>query len=512
MQMGWIHFLLLTTSLLIAASADAESTTILSVNAQGEAANGGSDRPAISSDGRFVAYQSSASDLVSGDTNNQNDIFLQELRTNTVTRISLGVNGTQSNSGSTSPAISQDGRHVAFESMATNLVANDTSGSQDIFVHDRMTATTVRVSVGANGVAANSHCLHPAISGDGRFVVYVSAANNLTGDDTNTVTDVFLHDRDPDQNSVFDENNGTTTRISPSGAAAAGSNSNFPSISRNGQYVAYSSFDATLVSSDSNSRQDIFVYTMQSGVTERVSIANGGQQGDGESTFTSLSDDGRYVAFISAATNLVSGDTNSSTDVFVRDRTVGTTVRASVSNSGAQSGSSSTNPVISGDGRYVSFAIESAALTAKLIGEEVAPVVLFDAVTAATGGGGGGGTSIPLVIYRRDLNQQKTVRVSSNNSGASANGTSTSLAISADGMVAAFASSAANLGCATDSNAASDVFVRDMNITTSALCGTPSGSNRAKSGGSGALLIWMIVVLLILHVFFRYLSLRFTRP
>lgn len=499
MHMEWVRPLLLTTSVLMAASAQGESTAILSVNAQGQAANGGSARPAISSDGRFVAYESSASDLVPGDTNSQTDIFLHELRTNTVTRVSVGANGTQSNGGSTSPAISQDGRYVAFESVATNLVANDTNSSQDIFVHDRITATTVRVSIASNGAAAATHCLHPVISGDGRFVVFVSAANNLSAGDSNTLIDVFLHDRDPDQNGLFDENSGSTVRITPSSSTASAGSSNFPSISRNGQYVAYSSFDSTLVSNDSNSRQDIFLYTVQSGVTERVSIANDGQQGDGESTFTSLSDDGRYVAFISAATNLVTDDTNSNTDVFVRDRTAGTTLRVSVSSTGAQSGSPSANPVISGDGRYVGFATESAVLAAK---EAVRPA-RFDAVTAATGGGGGGGPAIPWVIYRHDLASKKTVRISSNNSGTSANGTSTSLALPADGMVAAFASSAANLSCTVDANAASDVFLRDLNTATPALCGTPSGA--AKGGGGGMSRVWTIIALFMLAVFLRRL-------
>ena len=220
MCMEKIRSLLWSIGMLTTLSVGAESTTALSVNGQGGTADSISDRPVISADGRFVAYQSKAADLVPGDSNTENDIFLHELATNTVTRISLGINGTQSNGGSTSPSISQDGRYVAFESLASNLVANDTTGTngyQDIFIHDRTTAVTVRVSVSNNGAAADKHALHPAISGDGRFVVFVSAATNLVVGDTNTLIDVFLHDRDPDQDGVFDENNGATVRISPSG-------------------------------------------------------------------------------------------------------------------------------------------------------------------------------------------------------------------------------------------------------------------------------------------------------
>jgi len=505
MQAIWVRLLLLITSSLVAVSAAAESTTIISVNAQGQAANGFSDRPAISADGRFVAYESDALDLAAGDTNGRKDIFLYDLQTNAVTRVSVGANGAQSNNGSASPAISQDGRYVAFESQATNLVSNDTNISQDIFIHDRITATTVRVSVSSSGVEANGDCLHPAISGDGRFVVFVSAATNLAAGDTNTASDVFLHDRDPDQNGVFDENNGTTMRITSSGPSAVSStsSSNFPSISRNGQYAAFSSLDSTLVPGDVNGWQDIFVYNIQTGLIELVSVSSSGQQGDLESSYTSLSADGRYVAFISAATNLVSGDSNAKTDVFVHDRAAHTTVRASVSNTGAQSGGASTNPVISGDGRYVSFVTESSGLTAKLTTDEAITPRVFDAITAASGGGGGGGTTIPQVIYRRDLSLQKTVRVSSNNAGSSANGSSMSLAMATDGIVAAFASDATNLSTVTDSNAGRDVFVRDMNTSVTAAA--------TKSSGGGRLFIWTIAVLYVLYVFLRNRPLHFVR-
>lgn len=495
MQFKFIHPMLLTASMLAATAAYAESTAIISVNAQGQAANGISDRSAISPDGNWVAYQSSASDLVAGDTSNQSDIFLYDRSTTTTTRISLGLNGAQSDGLSSSPRLSQNGRFIAFESLATNLVVNDTGNVQDIFVYDRTSGNTVRVSISSTGAAANNHCLHPALSGDGRFVVFVSAATNLTTDDANSLSDVFLHDRDPDQNGVFDENYGSTIRITQSGSnGALAASSNFPAISRNGQYVAFSSSDSTLVPGDTNGLQDIFVYNIQTGVTERVSVSNSGQQSDGESIYTSLSDDGRYIAFISSATNLVSNDTNSKADVFVRDRVSGTTVRASVSSSGTQAGGSSTNPVISGDGRYVSFATESSALTARLVGEEVVVPVVFDAVTAATGGGGGG-TTIPQVIYRRDLVQQITARVSSNSSGTSANASSTSLAMSTDGMTVVFASDATNLSGTNDSNAQRDIFVRDM---------TSSAPISTKSGGGGAMLIWMTVALLILRLGMRY--------
>ncbi|MBI3774634.1 MAG: PD40 domain-containing protein [Gammaproteobacteria bacterium] len=497
--MGRFRPWLLIAGMLTGVSAAAESTAIVSINAQGQAANAISDYPAISADGNYIAFQSAASDLVSGDTNARTDIFLYDRRNSITTRVSIGVGGAETNGDSKAPAISQDGRYIAFESQATNLVTNDIGGWQDIFVYDRVTATTVRVSVSSSGVEANNHCLHAALSGDGRFVAFISAASTLTSDDANSLSDVFLHDRDPDQNGVFDENYGSTVRVSQSGTGMLANSSNFPSISRNGQYVAYSSSDATLVAGDTNNLQDIFIYHRPSGVTERVSVASNGQQSDGESTFTSVSEEGRYVAFISSATNLVSGDTNSKADVFVRDRMAGTTVRASMSNSGTQSGGASTNPVISGDGRYVSFATESAALTSRLAGEAALVPVIFDAITAATGGGGGGGTAIAQVMYRRDLNLQKTVRISSNSSGANANGSNASLSMSAEGMIAAFASEATNLSSVTDVNATRDVFVRDMNASPAAV---------ATKGGGGVVLLRSTLTLLLLYLLFRQRSLR----
>ncbi len=497
MRAGWIHVLVLGACTLVSASAAAESTVIVSVNTQGQVANASSDYPALSADGNFIAFHSLASDLVPGDNNSKSDIFLYDLRSNSVTRISVGVNGAESNGDSKSPAISQDGRYLAFESVASNLVANDTNGWQDIFVYDRNTASTVRVSVSSSGADSNNHCLHAAISGDGRFVVFVSAATSLSSDDSNSLSDVFLHDRDPDQNGVFDENYGSTVRISASGSSLLANSSNFPSISRNGQYVAYSSADATLVAGDTNGVSDIFVYSRQSGTTERVSVASNGQQSDGESMFTSLSEDGRYVAFISTASNLVSDDSNVKADVFVRDRVAATTLRASLSNSGAQAGGASTNPVISSDGRYVSFATEAAGLAAKRVSDAGVALPVFDAISAASGGSGGGGTSIPLVLYRRDLTQQKTVRVSSNSAGAYANGSSASLTMSADGMRVAFASEATNLSAVTDANAVRDIFLRDLNTPVAVA---------TKSGGGGAL-IWTSITLFLIYAFLRRRSL-----
>ncbi len=156
--------------------------------------NGGSLEPSISADGRFVAFQSVARDLVSGDTNNTTDVFVYDRQTGAVTRVSVSSGGTQGNDASYSAAISADGRYVAFRSAATTLEPGDTNNTDDIFVHDRQTGQTTRVSLDSavNRVMAGDT---PSISGDGRFVAFQSTATNLVTGDTNGVGDIFVRDR-----------------------------------------------------------------------------------------------------------------------------------------------------------------------------------------------------------------------------------------------------------------------------------------------------------------------------
>jgi Tol biopolymer transport system component len=171
-----------------------DTTERVSLGPGGVQGNEQSSGPAISADGRFVAFQSAASNLVPGDTNGAQDIFVRDRQTGTTRRVSVGPGGVQTNAEASSgvPAISADGRFVAFESDATNLVPGDTNGAIDVFVRDRQTGTTRRISVGPGGVQGNSDSGGPAISADGRFVAFVSNASNLVPGDSNARFDVFV--------------------------------------------------------------------------------------------------------------------------------------------------------------------------------------------------------------------------------------------------------------------------------------------------------------------------------
>lgn len=257
-------------------------------------------------------------------------------------RISAGV---PTNSNAFTPAISGNGRYLAFAT-AQALVDDDTDGFIDIYLYDRSTATLKRVSVATGGGQANGDSLRPDLSADGRYISFESGATNLVPGDTNGRSDVFRHDRVT----------GETVRVSvATGGGQASGLSTLAQISDDGNLVVFSSFGFELVASDANGAEDVFVRDVAAGTTTRVSVGATGSEGDLGSTQPAISGDGRFVAFTSAATNLVPGDSNAFSDVFVRDRVAGTTVRVSVSSTGGQANQSSSAASLSRDGRFVSF-------------------------------------------------------------------------------------------------------------------------------------------------------------
>jgi Tol biopolymer transport system component len=331
----------------------------VNVSTSGAQANADSYAPSLSADGRFVAFSSYASNLVSGDTNGNLDVFVRDRQLGTTERVSVGPAGVQGNGNSSTlgQAISADGRYVAFESAATNLVVGDTNGYTDVFVHDRQAGTTECASVPAAGGFGNSDSFGSTISADGRFVVFESGASNLVHGDTNGFMDVFVRDRQ----------SGTTERVSVDSAGGQGdgdSGDDGMPISSDGRFVAFASAATNLVAGDTNGASDVFVHDRSSGTTARVSVGPGGTQGSGGSgqTITSMSADGRFVAFTSSAANLVASDTNGSIDAFVHDRSSGATERASLSSSGAEPNADSTWVSISADGRFVAFQSDASNL------------------------------------------------------------------------------------------------------------------------------------------------------
>ena len=326
---------------------DTGITQRVSVASAGTQANDDAFTLALSADGRFVAFGSYATNLVVGDTNAKIDVFIRDRDTGTTERVSVTSLGVQADNESFSPAISSNGRYVAFRSDATNLVLIDTNNSSDIFVHDRLNGLTERVSVASDGTQANGDSISPAISSDGRFVAFSSKASNLVVDDTNNKVDIFLHDRQTD----------TTERIAGPAEFDTGSGILIvsPAISPDGGFLGIRSNANDLVAGDTNNSFDTFLVDSDTLVVERISVSSSEVEGNSDSSQPSISSNNRYAVFSSIATNLVLQDTNGSEDVFVRDRDLGQTRRVSFAFDGSEGDDDSFSAVISADGQFVAF-------------------------------------------------------------------------------------------------------------------------------------------------------------
>jgi len=419
-----VFFLMSLNILFLPVDSEARDIERVSVDNSGGEGDGGSIYPSISSDGRYVAFDSTATNLVAGDTNARGDVFVYDRVTDTIEMVSVDNSGVQGDDGSYNPSISSDGRYVAFTSYATNLVTGDTNTFSDVFAYDRVTNEIERVSVDNGGVEENGNSQDPSISSDGRYVAFESPATNLVIGDTNARNDVFVYDR------VTNE----IERVSVDNSAVQGDGSSYrPSISSDGRYVAFYSFAANLVAGDTNGRSDVFVYDRVTNEIERVSVDNSSVQGNNDSYNTRINSDGRYVAFHSEATNLVTGDTNTDSDVFVYDRDTNEIERVSVDNGGVEGNDDSEYPSISSDGRYVAFTSHATNL-----------------VTGDTN------TDSDVFVYDRDTDTIEMVSV--DNSGVQGDDVSEYPSISSDGRYVAFESNATNL-VAGDTNARDDVFV-----------------------------------------------------
>lgn len=429
-------------------------TTRVSVASDNTEGNGFSFLPVISADGRVVAFTSAATNLIPGDTNGASDVFVHDRQTGQTTRISISTGGAQGNGASQFPSLSPDGTVVGFSSAATNLVPGDTNGQPDAFVHDRRTGRTTRVSLSIGGAQGNQAVplifrAH-ALSTDGRVVAFASNATNLVTGDTNSASDIFVHERRLT----------TTTRVSTAtgGAQATGGASWEPSLSADGRFVAFSSYAATLVTGDTNSKSDVFIHDRQTGQTTRVSVASDGAQANDHSGSPSLSADGRYVAFYSSATNLVAGDTNGLGDIFVHDCQTGQTTRVSVASDGSQANDENSLFAISADGRYVAFTSAATNLVA-------------------------GDTNGAIDVFVHDRQTGQTTRISVASDGAQANGVSFFPAISADGRYIVFLSDATNL-VAGDANGVIDVFVHDRQTGQTTRVSVASDGSQANGASN----------------------------
>lgn len=431
-------------------------TIAVSVNRDGTATgNAPSLAPRISANGRFVAFESFASDLIAGDDNGAKDIFVRDLQTGATRLVTANSVGQPSRGGALFVylyGISADGRYALFTTEAQDLVENDKNDSADLFVRDMVAGKTILISVNTSGMASGNRTsltsggffnFTPAISADGRFVVFASYANDLVENDhvclgrcdgTNGLEDVFVRD-------LLNE---TTTLVSVNfkGDNSGAQSSHQPSMSADGRFIAFRSFATDLVTNDRTEQADIFVRDMQTGVTTMASVNlagnNGGTSGgSGVNAHNAIiSPDGRYVAFSSTAVDLATNKTSGlRMDVFVRDLEKGETVLASATMDG-----------VGGPGAFSSVAADFSADGRLLVFRSAAPDLAFNDFNHSDD------------IFARDLRMGKTMLVSRNRLGASAIGHSLTADISADGRVIAFDSDAPDIA-ATDANNLFDVFV-----------------------------------------------------
>ncbi|HLA12067.1 MAG TPA: CHRD domain-containing protein [Pyrinomonadaceae bacterium] len=470
-KMRWILPVLQAFALaLMASTALAQTTTLVSVNSSGTAtANGLSQVPVISADGRFVAFVSNATDLsTTPDNNNTSDVFVRDLQTNTSKLVTINSPGTATgNNISEAPVISADGRFVAFASRATDLVTSaDNNNNVDIFVRDLQTNTTKLVSVNSTGNATgNNSSSAPVISADGRFVVFESTATDLaTITDNNNMADIFVRDLQTGTTRVVSVNgsgNATGNSFSSLGTREAGAP---PVISTDGRFVLFESQSTDLVvTSDNNNDVDVFVRDLLANTTRLVSVNNSGTAtGNFRSAAQAINSDGHFVVFGSYSTDLViTSDNNQEIDVFVRDLQMNTTKLVSITSSGTATGNggSGRQVALSADGRFVAF--DSAAT---------------DLVTTSY-------NNNESETFLRDLQTNTTRLVSINSTGTGTGNHNSGLPVmSADGRFVAFASFATNLVTTPDNNDNIDIFVRDLQMNTTKLAsinssGTATGNN-----------------------------------
>jgi Tol biopolymer transport system component len=412
------------------------SLTLISSNAQRTAsANGSSTKPSISADGMVIAFQSTARDLVLNDTNPFSDVFVFDVKTQTLQLVSVERTGTTSGDrDSSDPVVSADGRYVAFTSSSRNLVDTPVGGNGDVFIRDLTTSTTRLVSINRDGNhGGNRESDIVGLSADGSVVLFRSQATDLVaGIDNNDEEDIFVRDMRSSVTSLVS--------INRSGDGTASMMSFDATISADGHKVAFVSHSNNIIPFDGNDNSDVFVRDLARATTTLVSVSTNGKDGGNRGSFRpALSADGNIVAFHSFATDLVTNDTNGTDfDIYVRDLRTQKTTLVTVNAVGTGSGNADTigSPQISADGRFVAYSSGASDLVSD----------------------DGNGSED---VFVRDLTAGRTIAVNATSAGRTGNGASFDFSLSSDGKHIAFLSGATDLGY-NDTNATDDVFVRDL--------------------------------------------------
>ncbi|MBV8878419.1 MAG: PD40 domain-containing protein [Planctomycetaceae bacterium] len=405
-------------------------TARVSLNSAGVPANLECIDPAVSADGRFLAFVSLATNLSPVPTNGVKQVYVRDLVLGVTEMVSVNNNGDAGTADSRRPTLSADGSLVAFQSDAPNLVPADFNGKRDVFLRKRNEGKTVRVSEADGGGDADDESLRPMISGNGQFVVFSSLATNLTSASTGG-QQIFRRDLTLDITELVS--------VSTTGGEAGG-DSDEPSISFDGSRVAFrSNADDLTLDPHTTGSLEVYVRDLSGATTVRISFALAlGTEPDGDSLTPAISGDGTRVAFVSRATNLVVSDINGPVqDIYVRDVAGGAILLASRHSSGPQGSKGSDRPVLSHDGRFLAFVSD-------------APNLVDDDINQLSD------------VFWRDLASGRTIRLSSSTGNAGGNlasGDQDFPALTGDGSVAYFGSDSTNL-IGQDINGIRDIYGR----------------------------------------------------
>lgn len=443
-------------------------TTRASVAKDGTQANGNSQQPVLTPDGRYIAFGSIATNLVPGvDTRGRYQAYVLDRGTGDIEIVSISNDGQAANEHVTSVDISDDGRYVVWHTMATNLVPETNLDKWQIYLHDRVADTTELISRAQDGTPANRLSLEPSISGDGRYVAFRSHAANLVAGTTINRSHIYLLDRETKEVKLVSRAHDGGEASGPPGSISTNSgDSAEPVITPDGRYIAYRSHATNIVEEPGGPGLDVFVYDDETGQTEQVSITAKGEAQDKGAWQPSISADGRYVTFTSASFNMVPTAGWDSFHVYVHDRETGDTERVSVSSDGVEGDGGGQSPAISGDGRYIAYMSYAFNLVPEVAQNPRPDIYLWDRVTGST----------ELITVAVD--------------GGPANSDSGGAYLNHDGSVVAYQSLSDNL-VTGDVNRRRDVFIRERgapesisSIATSSNDGSVVVEGRAAFSGT----------------------------